>query len=96
MITSESKAEAHPDVVATTLNTGESVLLHIGTKTYFSLNETGSVIWDLISKGLTVEEISQRLESEFDVTGEKALEGDANVNETDHFAVSLRNEDNRV
>ena len=81
MITSNSRAEAHPDVVATTLNTGESVLLHIGTKTYFSLNETGSVIWDLISKGLTVEEISQKLESEFDVTEERAQQSVINLTE---------------
>ncbi len=68
------RASAHPDVISTTLKTGESVLLHIGTKTYFSLNETGSRIWNLMSDGLTLGEISQRLESEFDVSMERAQE----------------------
>lgn len=74
LITPDSFARAHPEVIATSLNTGESVLLHIGTKTYFRLSETGSRVWDLMSEGLTMSEIGNPLEAEFEVTTDKAKE----------------------
>ncbi|SOH02577.1 PqqD family protein [Candidatus Kuenenia stuttgartiensis] len=48
-----------PDVVITELEGKEAVLLHLGTKMYFTLNETGLRIWQMFSSGLTVGEISE-------------------------------------
>jgi hypothetical protein len=61
-----------PDVVVTGLENKEAVLLHLGTKMYYSLNETGLRIWQILGSNLTIEEISERLQGEFDVTPEKA------------------------
>ena len=72
MLTTHTKAAPDPDVLCTTLKSGEAVLLHLGTKTYFSLNETGSQIWHFMSEGSTLGEISRKLESEFDVAPERA------------------------
>ena len=59
-------------MVATTLETGEVVLLHLGSQTYYSLNCTGARIWESLTQGLTVREISQRLQAAFDVTPDRA------------------------
>ena len=56
----------------TELKNGDAVLLHLGRKTYYSLNETGARIWRLLGEGLTLDEISQGLEAESDVTLEHA------------------------
>ncbi|QII11529.1 hypothetical protein KsCSTR_21500 [Candidatus Kuenenia stuttgartiensis] len=48
-----------PDVVITELEGKEAVLLHLGTKMYFTLNETGLWIWQMLSSGLTPGEISE-------------------------------------
>ena len=72
MLTAESKVQTNPAVVDTTLPNSEVVLLHLGTKRYYSLNQTGSLIWQLLGKGLSMGEIGRNLESAFDVTPEEA------------------------
>jgi hypothetical protein len=62
----------HPEVVATALENGEVVLLHLDSQTYYSLNLTGASIWESLTQGLTVREISQRLQAAFEVTPERA------------------------
>jgi hypothetical protein len=61
-----------PEVVDTEIDEGETALLHLRTKTYFSLNATGSRIWRHLRQGLTIAEISARLQHEFDVDGGRA------------------------
>lgn len=72
MLTTHAKTKPDPDVISTTLRNGETVLLHLRTQTYYSLNETGSHIWQLISDGLTLGEVSRALGDQFDVTPERA------------------------
>jgi len=62
----------HPDVVDTELDGQETVLLHLETKLYFSLNATGTCIWLGIKQGLCLDEISRNLQQEFDVDEEHA------------------------
>jgi len=64
----------HPDVVDTALDDDETVLLHLGTKCYFSLNATGSAIWRALKKGLTPDEMSRELHRRYDVSAERASE----------------------
>jgi hypothetical protein len=45
----------HPDVVDTPLDRDETVLLHLGTKRYFSLNASGGAIWRALKEGRTPE-----------------------------------------
>ena len=72
MTTLDDKVRPHGQVVDTKLDDGEVVLLHLDSKTYFSLNVTGERIWQGLKQGLSLREISQRLQAEFDVDGEKA------------------------
>lgn len=68
-----------PEVIVTELEGKEAVLLHLGTRMYFTLNETGLRIWQMLSSGLTPGEISERLLKEFDISPEKARESVLNL-----------------
>ena len=72
MVTLEQRVYPHPEVVDTTLDEGEVVLLHLESKTYYSLNPTGERIWGGLKEGLSLNEISRRLQEEFDVNEEDA------------------------
>ena len=54
------------DVACANVEDG-AVILHMGTKRYFSLNETGAEIWRLLEEGIPVDEIPVRLSQAFDV-----------------------------
>ncbi len=79
MIELNLKVKPDPDVVITELENKEAVLLHLGSKNYFTLNEKGLRIWQMLSSGLTPVEISERLQEEYDVTPEKAKESVLNL-----------------
>lgn len=55
-----------PDALCAALSDG-AVLLHLYTKRYFSLNETGSRIWSLLEQQATDEEIVDALVREYEV-----------------------------
>jgi hypothetical protein len=75
MIELNQKVKPDTDVVVTELEEGrEAVLLHLGTKAYFTLNETGLRIWELLGHDLTLEDIGTKLQEEFDVSPAKAKE----------------------
>ena len=67
MTTLDDKVRPNAQVVDTKLDDGEVVLLHLDSKSYFSLNVTGERIWQGLKQGLSLREISQRLQTEFDV-----------------------------
>ena len=72
MLNPSTKVSPDPNVVFTEMENGESVLLHLGTNQYFSLNETGTLIWHGISEGRNLEVIGKKLENTFDVSMEHA------------------------
>ena len=64
----------NPEVVFTDVGNKEAVLLHLGTKKYYSLNETGVYIWKMLENGLTPNDVGQKLQNEFDISPSKAIE----------------------
>jgi hypothetical protein len=72
MPTLDGRLRPHSQVVDTKLDEGEVVLLHLESKMYYSLNPTGERIWQGLKEGLSLREISQRLQGEFDVSEENA------------------------
>jgi sensor domain CHASE-containing protein len=74
MLTTSTKVSPDANVVFTEMENGESVLLHLGTNEYFSLNETGTLIWKGISDERNLGEIGKELEKTFDVTKEQATQ----------------------
>jgi hypothetical protein len=51
---------------------GESVLLHLETGVYFSLNETGTAAWELFDGATSLAAISEALCARFNVSAEQA------------------------
>jgi Coenzyme PQQ synthesis protein D (PqqD) len=67
MLTLDQRLRPHPDAVDTELDTNEVVLLHLESKTYYSLNLTGMRIWQGLKQGLSLRDISRRLQEEFEI-----------------------------
>jgi len=63
-----------PNAVFTDMDDEESVLLNLQTRMYFSLNETGTLIWRLLQAGEDVDDIASALEQAYDVDRESALQ----------------------
>ncbi len=61
-------------IIYADLDPKEGVVLHLDTKNYYRLNETGQVIWRALQDQSTPESIAKRLEREFEVSYEAALE----------------------
>ena len=72
MVTWDHQVRPHPEVVDTVLDTGDTVLLQLDSKTYYSLNGTGTQIWDGLKQGLALQEVSRRLQARFEVEPERA------------------------
>jgi hypothetical protein len=68
----DQRIHPHPQVVDTTLDDTEVVLLHLDSKTYYTLNLTGGRVWRGLKEGLTLREISERIQTEFDVEADEA------------------------
>ncbi len=60
------------DVVHTKLDSGAAVLLDLKTHKYFSLNESGAVIWKLIESGTAISEIAEKLVEQYGIEPERA------------------------
>lgn len=72
MVSVTQRFHPHPEVVDTELEGQEMVLLHLESMQYYSLNLTGMRIWQGLKKGLSLQEISRRLQTEFEVEADRA------------------------
>ena len=79
MIAPNDKIKPDPDVVVTELDDKEAVLLHLGTKMYYTLNETGIRIWQLFSEGHSISEASETIHNEYDVLPDAAQKSVLNI-----------------
>ena len=75
MFTLDQKLCPDPDVVDTELDSDELVLLHLGSKTYYSLNGSGMKVWHALKRGLSLGEISRSMQEEFEVDSKTADQG---------------------
>jgi hypothetical protein len=73
MLTSDTTVRPHPSVVFTRLDAAEAVLLHLETKRYYSLNETGARLWELLQTGTSPTGMAEALQEEYIVAGAQAL-----------------------
>lgn len=79
MLDVHNRAKPDEQVLYTELDNSEAVLLHLDTRLFYSLNETASRIWQLLSTGHSLEEITDVIAAEFDVEPEKARADAARV-----------------
>jgi hypothetical protein len=62
------------DVVFTRFDDTSGALLHLKTKRYYTLNETGTRIWELFEKGPSVGELAAAVEGEYEVESDAATQ----------------------
>jgi hypothetical protein len=69
-------AACHPDpnVVFTRLGENEGVLLHLNTKRYYNVNETGSRLWELLQEQPQPRRIAAALMDEYLIDAPHALD----------------------
>ncbi len=72
MLSLLSVTTLNPDVIGTALENGETVLMHMGTASYFTLNVTGTKIWELLGQGLSLTMIRDELVASYEVSAEQA------------------------
>jgi hypothetical protein len=60
-------------VVFTRLDAAEAVLLHLETKRYYSLNETGALLWELVQEGKPLAEMAEALQADYTVDSAPAM-----------------------
>lgn len=61
----------HPDLRVTAVD-GEGVVLHLGSRQYFSVNETGVTILEALKQPRTIAELVTAVTDEYDVSTEAA------------------------
>lgn len=61
----------HPDLRLTAVD-DEGIVLHLGSRRYFSINETGVTILSALVAPATLSDLVTALTDEFDVTGADA------------------------
>lgn len=74
---------AHPDVLSAHLD-GEGVLLHLGSKRYFRLNASASLVWQGVQRGLGAAAIARELAAVYDVSAGEAEREVGRLLETMH------------
>ena len=70
---SEAKYLRHPELRLTALE-GEGVVLHLRSRRYFSVNETGLVLLEALKQPRSFDELVGAILSEYDVSPETAAE----------------------
>ena len=66
-----SRYAVSSDVACALVDDG-AVLLHLGNKRYYSLNETGTFIWQSLEEGRNVSDMVARLQRDYEVDQEEA------------------------
>ncbi|HYN77929.1 MAG TPA: PqqD family protein [Lamprocystis sp. (in: g-proteobacteria)] len=69
MATLDSQVEMVRDVLDQEVQ-GESVLLHLGTESYFGLNPLGTLVWQRLRAGMTLRRIHALILDEYAVEPE--------------------------
>ncbi len=69
-LTSDSIISASEEVLSSSLG-GEVVLLEMENGVYYSLNEVGARIWELIGEPTSVKEVCRHIVDEYDVDPEQ-------------------------
>jgi len=73
MSTTRSQFQPRPSVVYTQLDDSEAALFDLETERFYSLNETGCRIWELLQDGMCPEDISNTLQEEYDMDQEETI-----------------------
>jgi len=72
MLTQDSRFHPNDMECASKVIDGEAVIINLSNGTYYSLDQVGALIWELIGDGWTLAEIGGAVAARYDVTPERA------------------------
>lgn len=75
MLTSQAQLTPKADEVAAKVIDGEAIIINLVDGSYYSMDDVGATVWDLIEDGCTVEQIVGSVTSSYAVD-EEAARGD--------------------
>jgi coenzyme PQQ synthesis protein D (PqqD) len=72
MLSSHTRFRPNAEEVAADILDGEAVMINLSTGMYYSMAETGALVWALLDAGRSVEEIGAALARRYDVARDRA------------------------
>jgi hypothetical protein len=72
MLNGHSRLRPNVEEVASDVLDGEVVMINLSTGMYYSMEETGAVVWELIREGRNLDEIGSALFARYDVSPDRA------------------------
>ena len=74
-----SQLKPHDHIVFTEFDDTEGILVDLNTKKYYQLNETATLIWKGLERGLGPEQIAEQIVADYDITSDDAARNVANT-----------------
>jgi hypothetical protein len=72
MLTLQTRLRPNEEEIAAKVVDGEAIMINLSTGMYYSTDETGALVWELMAGGHSLEEISAALVHRYDVSREQA------------------------
>lgn len=72
MLTLQTRLRPNEQEIAAKVVDGEAIMINLSTGMYYSMGETGAVVWELLAGGHSLEDISMTLARRYDVAREHA------------------------
>jgi coenzyme PQQ synthesis protein D (PqqD) len=72
MLTLQTRLRPNQEEIAAKVVDGEAIMINLSTGIYYSMDETGALVWELLAAGHSLEEVSAALARRYDVPGEQA------------------------
>ncbi|MGH7834257.1 MAG: PqqD family protein [Candidatus Binatia bacterium] len=72
MLSSQSRLRPNEEEVAAKVMDGEAILINLSNGIYYSMDKVGGVVWELIEKRHSLEEMTEAITRRYDVASERA------------------------
>jgi hypothetical protein len=72
MLSLQSRLRPNEEEVAAKVMDGEAILINLSNGIYYSMDKVGGVMWELIEKRHSLEEITEAITRRYDVASERA------------------------
>jgi len=72
MLTEHKRLKPRDEEVAAKVMDGEAIIINLANGTYYSMDNAGGFVWDLLQQRLTIREIAYAVAARYDVSSDEA------------------------
>jgi hypothetical protein len=72
MIESHARLRPNTDDVAAKVIDGEAIIMNLSNGLYFSMDEVGSALWEMVEAGCSLDEMARALNARYEVAADTA------------------------